>query len=161
MILILPYELWNCWWWVSIPVPWWWISSIASGSPPLSEQLLRAKTKPIDTHLAFLLKFRIFFIFCFLFYPFFIFKSFNLPFPVSRLYYSILYVSLYALVHLVYGKNRTDLSTNFISLYTQSRNNWMERQNILEKTETKGNSRLLSNRCVYVRKIYRDDRIVA
>lgn len=29
---------------------------MASGSPPLSEQLLRAKTKPIDTHLAFKLQ---------------------------------------------------------------------------------------------------------
>lgn len=55
--LILPYELWNCWWWDSIPDPGWWISSMVSTSPPLSEQLLSAKTKPIDTHLAFSLYF--------------------------------------------------------------------------------------------------------
>lgn len=47
--------MWNCGWCESIPVPGWCMSSITSGSPPLSEQLLRAKTKPIDTHLAFTL----------------------------------------------------------------------------------------------------------
>lgn len=87
-VVNLPYELWNCWGWCeSMPVAWWWISSI-SWSPPLSEQLLSAKTKPIDTHLCYLtptlksyisnffFSFLIRFPSLFLFFSFFIYDSY-------------------------------------------------------------------------------------